>query len=545
MTSTGFQAEAAMSREEMGMWRERKRSCTRGWILGAVAGLALPAVGSWAATLHVMTTDGVAGGQIRLEMRLERASQQEEVATINVDLLFDTRQLNLGGQCADGAGCTLSEQCPEGDTCRFAPHVCTLDPRLTEQTLEVIPPDFQNVANPNLYRLRFAVVATQPPIPIITDGPVLSCTFDVRADAEEGLLQISAERLQVADNSIPAAGLPAEVMLHAGRIIPGTPGPTWTPTITGTRPTSTPTPTPTETPGTPGTGTPTITLTPGTPSPTTPPTGRTPCPSPRPAPSGPAIYAEDLVLLSRGQGTAVVRLAAGGNSVVATQNDLEFGPGVQVNRKSDGRPDCAVNPAINKEGSAFAFLPAGCAASTCTAVRAVVISFQNTDPISDGAVLYSCAVTVEVDETVLRVTNVILSNPAGERIPSATGQDGAICVEPVTPTPTATPSLTSTAQTPVSPSATPSHTPTSPGVSPTPTFTVPGPTITVTPPPPTATRTPVRTPTATATRAPAAEGDGCDCNIAPGRRGSWSSLWLSLPALLLWWRRRSVRERCQ
>lgn len=536
MRCAGSQVEAATSREEMGMWLDRSKSGRRGWILGVVAGLAfwgIPVGQSSAATLHVMTTDGVPGGQIRLDMRLERASEQENVATIQVDLLFDTRQLNLGGRCSDDAGCTFSEQCSEGDACRFVPQPCVLDSQLTGQTLEVIPPDFQNVG-PNLYRLRFAVLATQLPISAIRDGGLLSCTFDVREDAQAGVLQLLAERLQVADNSVPARALTADVMLHAGRIL-------------GETPTLTPSPgeteTPTGTPETPGPETPTVTPTPPTPAPTTPPTERTPCPSVRPAPSGPAVYAEDLVLASRGQGTEVVRLATGGNAIVATQNDLEFGQGVQVNRRPDGRPDCTVNPGIRKEGTAFAFLPGGCADATCTAVRAVVISFENTDAISDGAVLYTCEVTVEADETELRVSNVILSDAAGDRIPGSTGREGAICVEPVTPTVSPTPTVTGTPQTPVSPAATPTGTPTLPGVSPTSTATVPSPTITGTVASPTATRTAPRTATATATAVLAAEGDGCDCNIASGRRGGWSSVWLSMPAWLLWRRRKAVCEK--
>ncbi len=513
---------------------KRGRRRGPGVSLLAALGMMLSAASAKAAVvLHVTTTDSAPGGQVVLDVRMTRDAQDGAVATINFDLLFDTRQWNLGGRCTNGQGCTLSEQCADGDPCRFAPGECALDPRLSEHLLEVIPPDFQNVG-PNAYRLRFAVVGTQLPLPTITDGDILRCVFAIRADAEEGPLSITAERLQVADNSIPARALPGEIMLHPGRIVPGTPGPTFTPTNTGTPPTSTPTPTPTHT------DTPTeVPTTPVSPGPTTPPVGRTPCPSPRPAPSGPAVFAEDLVLATQGQGTVVVRLVAGGSEVVATQNDLEFGTGVRVNRLNNGRPDCTVNPALGKEGSAFAFLPAHCPENECRAVRAVVISFENTNPIPDGSELYRCNVTVNAEETTLAVTNVIASDAQGQRIPSATGREGLVCVEP-TPTPspttpaatvTLTPTHTSTGV--VSPSATRTPTATPIPASPTVTGTVTGPTVT---------RTPVRTPTATAT-AVSAEGDGCDCNIAGAHRRGWSSAWLLLPAALLWWRKRNRIER--
>ncbi len=79
-----------------------------------------------------------------------------------------------------------------------------------------------------------------------------------------------------------------------------------------------------------------------------------------------------------------------GYEVSATQNDILFPPGAHVVIKEDGKPDCSVNPAIDKGATAFAFLPSACAFPGCTSMRALVLAIDNVDPIPPGSVLYTC-----------------------------------------------------------------------------------------------------------------------------------------------------------
>jgi hypothetical protein len=87
-----------------------------------------------------------------------------------------------------------------------------------------------------------------------------------------------------------------------------------------------------------------------------------------------------------------------GHLVGAAQNDVAFDPSAPIGANADGAPDCAVNPAINKNATTFVFQPEGCTpGATCQSVRTVVISLENVDPIPDGSVLYDCAVSISLD----------------------------------------------------------------------------------------------------------------------------------------------------
>lgn len=87
--------------------------------------------------------------------------------------------------------------------------------------------------------------------------------------------------------------------------------------------------------------------------------------------------------------TVSVRLRVpGGAEVAGTDNRLSFDSNAQI-------VGCAVNPDIEKEGTGFSFEPDGCApGQNCNAVRALVLSLSNTDPIADGSVLYTCEVQI-------------------------------------------------------------------------------------------------------------------------------------------------------
>src|SRR6185369_13859084 len=106
--------------------------------------------------------------------------------------------------------------------------------------------------------------------------------------------------------------------------------------------------------------------------------------------------------------------------------------------RPDGSPDCTVNPAIDKNDSAFRFASIDCAGSACIAVRAIVVAFDNVDTIPDGSVLYSCEVEIAADVPdgvyTIGVSGVVLSTSRGYRVYGAGGVDGCISVgQPLLP----------------------------------------------------------------------------------------------------------------
>jgi len=117
--------------------------------------------------------------------------------------------------------------------------------------------------------------------------------------------------------------------------------------------------------------------------------------------------------------------------VAGTQNDIAFDADAPIAAKGDGTPDCAVNPAIDKDGTSFAFRPAGCTVGTdCTGIRAIVLSLENLDPIADGAVLYTCQVALAADATgtyPLTCSNPGAGDPDGEKL-GADCTDGTVTV---------------------------------------------------------------------------------------------------------------------
>ncbi|HEX7407793.1 MAG TPA: hypothetical protein VF515_09115, partial [Candidatus Binatia bacterium] len=129
-----------------------------------------------------------------------------------------------------------------------------------------------------------------------------------------------------------------------------------------------------------------------------------------------------------------------------TQNDISFTQMTAVAANADGTPDCAVNPLINKEATAFAFLPHGCSPGVdCQAIRAIVFSVSRQEPILDDAVLYQCAVDIADDAAPgrypLMSSNAlaadILSNPA-----ELSAVNGEIVVEALPPGTTPIPTST-------------------------------------------------------------------------------------------------------
>jgi YVTN family beta-propeller protein len=147
--------------------------------------------------------------------------------------------------------------------------------------------------------------------------------------------------------------------------------------------------------------------------------------TPRPLPPTPTPVPEIFVQLASATGrpgdhvSLTARLDARGHAVAGVQTDIVFvGQTVVVATRANGRPDCSVNPEIDKPATAFAFQPSGCVASGCDAVRVLVFAFDNTDPIPDGSMLYTCQVAIAADAAPGTYT-------LGTRLVGASDPDGA------------------------------------------------------------------------------------------------------------------------
>jgi hypothetical protein len=153
-----------------------------------------------------------------------------------------------------------------------------------------------------------------------------------------------------------------------------------------------------------------------------------------------------------------------GTEVAGTQNDITFsggiGAAIQVKALANGRPDCAVNPDIEKGGTSFAFQPSGCSGEACTGVRALVLALDNVDPIPNGSTLYTCQIqingTAAPGQTYpLTCSNSGASDPAGGALTTSC-TNGAVEVGGAI-IPTSTPTVTGRPTTVV---GTPTNTPT-------------------------------------------------------------------------------------
>jgi hypothetical protein len=165
-------------------------------------------------------------------------------------------------------------------------------------------------------------------------------------------------------------------------------------------------------------------------------------PTPTPTPVVPAIILDSPRAMPGEQVPVRAVLQTAGAVVASTQNDILFeGASITVAATTSGTPDCLPNPDLDKAATAFAFEPPGCVGSGCTAVRVLVLSFSNVDPIPNGSTLYTCMVNVSEDaaplvEHPLGIDGVILSDPSGQPVPDSIGVAGRIFVIPPAPTPT-------------------------------------------------------------------------------------------------------------
>src|SRR5262249_55329467 len=124
----------------------------------------------------------------------------------------------------------------------------------------------------------------------------------------------------------------------------------------------------------------------------------------------------------------------GGHLVAGVQMDLAPELGLLLVALADGQPACGVNPAINKAGTCFAFLPSGCRFGVnCREIRALVLALNNVTPIPDGAHLFTVALKIG-DHTLpgtyrISVSNMGASSPEGSNITLAAIQ-GSVRVVP-------------------------------------------------------------------------------------------------------------------
>jgi len=222
-----------------------------------------------------------------------------------------------------------------------------------------------------------------------------------------------------------ALGTPTETATFTPTGLPtgtatATDTPTGIPTGTATA-TSTPTGLPTGT----ATATATVTATKNSPTPTNSSTPTIP-----PITSTPTVTATPLpVVASIEVGSATgepgatisfdVKLSTSA-MVAGTQNDIAFEPATSIPPNNDGKPDCTVNPDIDKGDTSFAYLPSGCTpGETCTAIRALVLSLSNLDAIPSDSVLYTCHIALAADADgayPLTCSNPGAGNTDGDRV---------------------------------------------------------------------------------------------------------------------------------
>lgn len=104
------------------------------------------------------------------------------------------------------------------------------------------------------------------------------------------------------------------------------------------------------------------------------------------------LLASDRIDPATSAGEITVSLDAGDSIVAGTQNDLTLDGDAAFLARESGRPDCVVNPAIDKPFASFAFQPPGAAGLRHSAIRAIVFSVSDAEPIPNGAWLYACRI---------------------------------------------------------------------------------------------------------------------------------------------------------
>jgi hypothetical protein len=288
-------------------------------------------------TIQVFGEQSVLGGEAPIHA--DMANSEGNVASVFFDICFDATKLDIaeelrstGAACEEKADCPGAQLCGDDGTCQAnIVTACNLAGNLAEDHILIAssPEIPENPDNP--HRLRFIIADASrdaqtcetadecaeneicpfgrcvqtctstencpagnrckalndgsdqmvcSPLDIITNGELVSCTFDVAEDPDiAGSTPLTFGLLQVADDTIPlsmaipAVGIPGSINLVPcqndddcpdGKVcspdgVCRTPTPTLTPSATATGPTATPTRSPTTPVGVTNTPTPTNT----------------------------------------------------------------------------------------------------------------------------------------------------------------------------------------------------------------------------------------------------------------------------------------------
>lgn len=432
-------------------------------VLGSLvtaAALCLSSSAAQAAKLNVSSATGDPGTQVTFTVTL--ASEGASVAGTQNDIAFDAANTPVAAKATNSKpDCSVNPDIDKGATSfAFRPNGCT---------------------GAACTSIRALVLSTDN-VAAIADGSVLyTCKVNIAASAS-GSFPLTITGIILSD--------------PAGQQIAGPTGTNGSVSTGGVQPTA---------------------------------TGGVVQPTATPPPAAcnpPAVQVVSKSVGAAGASTFDVKLLAGTAMVAGTQNDIAFDQAkVAIAAKAtNSKPDCSVNPDIDKGATSFAFRPNGCSGAACTSIRALVLSTDNVAAIPDGSVLYTCKVNVTSSGD-LTVTGTILSDPAGQQVAGASGCSGTISVggpPPATNTPgggvTNTPAPTKTATPVIAPA-------------------------TNTPVPATATKAPAtatRAPTAKPTASGGGQEDEGGCNI--GANGNGGSGWLLLiPAVGLLVLRRRTR----
>lgn len=128
-------------------------------------------------TVTLVVESTTAPGGAAAEVTIALSGGMSEVATVQLDLLFDPSELDIQDPAA----------------------ACRKDPRLRSQVMIAALPN-QPEAPPGLARLRLFVGSTAAPIGTMTDGPVVSCTFGLIDRTSGGSAVLQPGRMNVGDD---------------------------------------------------------------------------------------------------------------------------------------------------------------------------------------------------------------------------------------------------------------------------------------------------------------------------------------------------------
>lgn len=324
--------------------------------------------------LRVVSAVGLPGEQVTFSVVLENTTEALIAGTQN-DLTFDSTNAPIAAKPDDTPDCSVNPAIhKDASAFGFLPAGCTG----TECT-----------------GIRAIVFATDSVDPILAGSVLYACTVDISADAADGQYPLAVSGIVVSSphgfQLLGVEGFDGAVVVGSGGPPPNPPGVLATAVVD-------------------------------------------PGPTPPPA-DAPSIGINATAGSPGERVTFSVTLSAAGASVAGTQNDIVFDSvNTPIAGGAYGRPDCVVNPDINKRSTIFGFLPPGCRGAACTSLRALVFALDNVDAIPDGSVLYTCkvdiALTAADGEYPLAISGVTFSDPNGADVPHQTGVDGAVVVAP-------------------------------------------------------------------------------------------------------------------